>query len=164
DVAVESRDAPAGKELGERLLEPLRAAPEGLEIDVAAVRTRPGHRLLGGTMMADEPVARRAPGAARRRRFAGPDEAVDPVQHAVRRAVRATAQPAAGGAGEHRRIPPPVDEDERLLAARDRHVDRLDDARRERMPQLLPARIDALDDRQGRAADALVQRMHAVAA
>ena len=104
-----------GKALGERALEALRAVPEGHEVDVAAVGTRPREPLDVAAMV-----------TAQIRRFAVHDE--------PGAAPRATGLPAARRAEERERESAPVDEDERLLAAieprrerrQQRHADAFD--------------------------------------
>ena len=105
-VAVDAQHPGAGVELGEALLEPLGAAPEGVQVLVAAGRTGAGDGIVGAAV-----VAAHAP--------------VGEVHHLVGRAVIAVADPAAGGAGQHRRVAAAVEEHQALLAAFQALADRL---------------------------------------
>jgi len=106
-VAIDALDARLRKALGERSLEPLRAVADGNEVHVAAVGTA-----------AREPVGVTAMVTAQIRRLAMHDE--------PRAAARTSRLPAAGGAQERDREAAPVDENERLLAAREAGGDRFE--------------------------------------
>src|SRR6185369_15594814 len=98
------------KALGERFLEPLGAVAHGNEIHVAAVGTSPR-----------EPIRVTAVVTAQIRRLAMHDEP---------RAAAGTARlPSAGRAQQRDREAAPVDEDERLLAAREPRGNRCDERR-----------------------------------
>jgi hypothetical protein len=94
-----------GKQLGQRFLQPLRAAAEGLDVLVAAARAGTRHRLLRAAVVAAQ-------------------AAVHQVHHQVGRAAGAAADPAAGRAGQHRRVAAAVEEHQALLAALERSRDR----------------------------------------
>ena len=84
--------------------QPLRAATKTLNILIAAHRTRARHTGLRAAVMTAQ-------------------QAVSQMQHAIGRALRALAHPAAGGASQHRRIATAIQEHQRLLAARQSGLD-----------------------------------------
>jgi len=87
------------------------------------------------------------------------------VQHQVGSAAVAVRSPAAGGAGEHRRIAAAIEKEQALLATRQALFDRLQQGAGEPVLQLVDARVNAPDRRQPRAFDrALAQLQQAVAA
>src|SRR5690606_2005033 len=91
-IAIEPRDAGTREQLAEPFLQPLRAAAEGFEVEVAAVGAAARNGLVGAAVVADEPIARRRASAG------------DAVQDAVSRAVGAATEPAALLAAKHGRI------------------------------------------------------------
>ena len=95
----------AGKRVRQRALEPLRAVPERQEIDVAALRARARQPLGVAAVMAAQ-------------------LAVVAVDDEPRAAARAARLPAARRAQERRREAAAIDEDQRLLAAREARLDR----------------------------------------
>src|SRR5690606_1074485 len=105
------------EQLHQPLLQALGAAPERREILVAAGRAGAGRGRLGGAVVTDEAIPVRGGAQA--------------VEHAIRVAVIAAGKPAAGIAGEHRRVAAAVEEDERLLAAAEDLPDRADRLRRQ---------------------------------
>jgi hypothetical protein len=99
-VAVDAGDAGVRKRLGERRLDPLRAETARVQVDVAARRARARDALGVAAVV-----------AAQARRLAVHDQ--------PRAAARAPGLPGAGRALERGRVAAPVDEHERLLAARE---------------------------------------------
>ena len=111
-VGVDAGDARFRQQRRELLLEPLGAAPDRRDVEVAALGTGARHRLGQAAMVAAQsPVllVEDAPGAA----------------------VRAAAEPAAFAALQHRRIAAPVQEHQALLAAGDPLAQCRHDLRRE---------------------------------
>ena len=106
------RPARVGQQFGQLFLQPLGAAPERRDVDVAALRAGARHAFGEAAVVAAQ-------------------GAVDLVEHAVGAAVAALAAPVAGAAGEHRRVAAAVEEDQRLLAARDAFPDGRQQRRRE---------------------------------
>src|SRR6185295_8912472 len=104
-VPIDADDARLRIAQRERFFDALRAASHWLEVDVAAGRAGARHAFLGAAV-----VTAQAP--------------VPGMQDEVRRAAAAARRPAARLAGKHRRIAPPVDENEALLAARKALADR----------------------------------------
>ena len=94
-----ARPAHLRQQLGQMFLKPLGASAYGLQIDVATLGAGARHRLGEAAVVAA-------------------NAAVDLVEDAVGAAMRAGAFPVTGGAGQHRRVTPAVQEDEALLAAR----------------------------------------------
>ena len=86
------------------------------------------------------------------------------MQDHARGAARAAGGPAAGVAGEHRRVAAAVDEDQALLAARQALADRGEQARRKAVLGVLAAQVDRAHHGQARARHgALGQRKALVA-
>src|SRR5690606_39627857 len=96
-------------------LDPLPAASHRLHVLIAAVGAGTRHACLIAAMMALKVIA--------------PSRAA--MQHRIRGATRALADPAARGAIEHRSIAAPVQEYQRLLPALQPLAQRLDQMRRE---------------------------------
>src|SRR5438067_7856635 len=117
-IRIDARDAhraavgPA-QQPGELLLEPLGAAADRRDVEVAAVRTSARNALGEAAMVAAQ-------------------AAVELVKNAPRAAMRAAAFPAAVATVQHRRVATAVEEDETLLAALDALLQRGDERRRER--------------------------------
>ena len=97
-VAVDAHDPGAGKKRGQCLFYALRAASHRLQIHVAAGRTVARNRRLGAAMVAAQAT-------------------VGGVQNHASGAALAPGCPAAGFAGEHRRIATAINENEALLAS-----------------------------------------------
>ena len=110
-VAIDARDARAGKALDERALEPLRAVAERQQVDVAALGTRARQPLRVAAVMAAQ-----CPGVA--------------MDDEPRAAARAARLPAARRAEQRRREAAAVDEHERLLAASEPGLDRREERTR----------------------------------
>ena len=81
----------AGQQGGQLLLELLGAAPDGADVDVAAIRAGARHALGKAAVMAAQ-------------------RAVHLVEHSVGTAMRAFALPAAIGAVEHRGVAAAVEQ------------------------------------------------------
>ena len=90
----------AGQRRGNLLLQPLGAAPDRRDVEVAALRAGARHPLGEAAVMAAQ-------------------GAVELVEDPPGAAVRAAAAPAAVVALQHRRIATPIEEQQALLAARD---------------------------------------------
>src|SRR5690606_9130055 len=90
-VAVDAYHAGGGKSILQRLLDPLRAATDRLQIDVSAGGAGARHRLLGTAVVAAKPH-------------------VSGMQHHSGGAALAGGAPAAGFAGEHRCVTAAIDE------------------------------------------------------
>ena len=86
------------------LLEPLRATPQGAEVQIPAVRAGPGHPLGRSAMVTAQ-------------------AAVDLVEDLPGAAVGASALPGAGRAVQHRRVAPAVEQQQALLAPIDAFLD-----------------------------------------
>src|SRR5206468_11340972 len=95
------------------LFQPLGAAAERRDVEVAALRAGARHALGEAAVMAAQCT-------------------IELVEHAPRAAVRAAALPAAIGAMQHRRIAAAVEEDEALLAAIDARLQGIEQWRRQR--------------------------------
>ena len=95
-VAIDAHDARAGKRRGERLFDALRAAPHRLQVDVAAAGAGAGNGAFCAAVMAAQRAAHL-------------------MHHHARGAASAARSPAAGLAGEHRRVAAPIDEHQALL-------------------------------------------------
>src|SRR5438105_4600566 len=111
-VGIDARDArwcaiAAAQRLGQLLLQPLGAAADRRDVEVAALRACARHTLGEAAVV----TAQRA---------------IELVEHAPRAAVRATALPAAIAAMQHRRIAAAVEEDEALLSAIDARLQRVE--------------------------------------
>ena len=105
-VAVDAKHPRLRPERLDALLDALRARADGDDLGIAAARAALGHGIGGPAVVAHEGVARL-------------------VKHRKARAVNAAAHPAAARAGDYGRVAAAVDENENLLAARERLVDRL---------------------------------------
>ena len=97
-IAVDAQDARLRKTFGKNGFDALRAAPERLDVLIAAGRASARHAALEAAVMTTQ-----AP--------------VGEMQNEIGSAARAMRNPAARGAGQHRRIAAPVEEDEALFAA-----------------------------------------------
>src|SRR5712691_2424612 len=106
-VAIHAQDARMRKLFCERNLDTLRPASECLQIGVAAFRTGARNAFGQSAMVATQPL---------------PGQMYD---HA-RRTTLAALDPAAGGAGESRRIAAAIEENERLIATRKARRERLE--------------------------------------
>ena len=133
-VAVDAHDARLRESAGQRFLDALRAAAQRLA----------GRRCRRSGRRAASLLRRRSGGSASRRSAAC----------STRRALQRVqpARPAAGLAGEHRRVAAPVDEDQALLAARQARADRLEHGlRASRARRVSRAQVDRAHRRQPRA-------------
>gem|GEM_PF-5700821 len=106
--------------------EPLGAAPDRRDVDVAAARTGAWHAFGEAAMVAAQ-------------------RAVDLVKHAVRATVRALAFPVAVQARQYRRIAAPVQKNQRLLAARNPLGNGRQQWRRDHAVARLVVHVDAPD-------------------
>ena len=104
-VRVDARNAGAGQQLGQLLFEPLGAAADGRDVEVAALGAGAGHTFSQAAVMAAQ----------------GP---VQLVEHAPGAAVRAAALPAAVATVQHRRITATVQEHQALLLPLDSQLKR----------------------------------------
>ena len=86
------------------------------------------------------------------------------MQHPIRRAVLAAAEPAAGFAAEHRRVAAPVEEHEGLLGAREHALDRGHALGREAVRERLATRVDDAEPGHPALAGAFGKAQQAVAA
>jgi hypothetical protein len=97
-IAVDAQDAGRGEAFDQHGFEALRAAPEGQQVDVAAIGAGARDGGLEAAVVAAQAL-------------------VGQVQYQVGGAAPATRDPAAGRAGQYRRIAAPVEEDQALFAA-----------------------------------------------
>ena len=132
-------------EVGENRLKPLRAAAKRAQILVSTSRTRLRDARLEATVVAAQ-------------------TAVAQVQHQIGRAAMAIRGPAAGAAGQHRRITAAIEEEQALLGTRQALFDRPQHGAGEAILRFVDARVDAPDLRQAGAFDrSFVQRQQLVA-
>src|SRR5204863_3514474 len=131
-VAVDAQDARRGELRSQGLFHALRAAPERLEVYVAAGRTGTRHAFFRSAVVATKAGNRG-------------------MQHQARRAACATGRPPARLAGEHRGVAAAVDEDEALLASFQTFADRVQNLGGEAVLRALEAQIEGANRREPRA-------------
>jgi hypothetical protein len=124
-IAVDAQHTCLREALAQHGFEALGATAEGQQIDIAAVRAGARNAGFETAVVAAQAL-------------------VGQMQHQVGRAAAAARNPAAGRAGQHRRIAAPVEEDQALLAALEAHGERGEQFRREALLQLLAPRVDHL--------------------
>ena len=144
-IAVDAQDAGFGKAFDEHGFEALRTAPEGQQVDVAAIGAGARHARFEAAV-----VAAQAP--------------VRQVQHEVGGATLAARDPAAGRTGQHRRIAAPVEEDQALLAALEAQLQAGQQRRGKSFLQFLAPRVDDAHHGHGLGHRALGQFQQAIAA
>ena len=124
---------PNNARIREFLLQPafnaLRAAAEGMDVLVATGRAGARHAVFVAAMVTAQTL-------------------VGHVQHQIGGTTAATRHPATGRATQHRRIAPPVEENQALLATRQARLDALHQQRTDAFAQRHAPRIEHLDGRQ----------------
>ena len=134
------------QQLGQMFFEPLGAASDRGDVEVAAARAGARHAFGEAAVVAAQ-------------------RAVNLVEHAVGAAIGAVAFPVAVVAGQHRRITAPVQENHRLLATRHALANGQQQRRGDDAVFGLVVHVHAPDQRQGRiVTDSLVHVQALVAA
>ncbi len=125
-IEIHPGDPDAGEQIHELHLDPLRADAPVHELVLSAARARVGNGRVMSAVVAHEPL----PAA---------------VEGEGDRAVRAVLDPAAAAALDEIRVPPAVEEDDRLLAPLEAPLERGEQLRRQDLPP--PPHVDDLDAR-----------------
>src|SRR6266852_3540639 len=133
-VAIHAQDARVRKLFCERNLDALRPASECLQIRVAAFRTDARNAFSQSAMVATQPLSGH-------------------MHDHARRTTLAALDPAAGGAGERRRIAAAIEENERLLPTRKARRERLEKRRDNALLGWMRPRVDQAYCRQCRPVD-----------
>ncbi len=143
-VAVDAQHARLRKQLRQPRLDTLRTAAERPDVLVTAARAGGRDGAVAAAVVAAQ-------------------AAVGQMHHQVGRTVRTAAHPAAGGAGQHRRVAPAVQEHQALLGTlqpcRDRRLQR----RAQAFVELQPPGVDAAHRGHRRSHRALAQRERRIA-
>src|SRR5947208_2026338 len=133
-VAVHSQDPCVREFFPEQQLDPLRPAPECLQIGITALRTGAWNAFGQSAMVAAQPLRCQ-------------------VHDHVRRTTPAALDPAAGGACERRRIAAAIEENERVLPARKARRERLEKGCNDSLMGRVHPRVDKAYRRQCRTVD-----------
>ncbi len=143
-IAVDAQHAGLRKAFGEHGFQALCAAPEGQQIDVAAVGTGARNECFEAAVVAAQAL-------------------VGQMQHEVGGAALAARDPAAGRTGQHRGITAPVEEHQALLAAFQSLLQSGEQGRGESFLKFLAPRVDDAHHGHGFGHGTLGQFQHAVA-
>src|SRR5438445_387258 len=133
-VAIHAQNARLRKFFPEHQLDPLRPASERLQIRVTAFWTGSRNAFGQSAMMTTQPLHRQ-------------------VHDHIRRTTPAALDPAAGGAGEGRRIAAAIEENERLLPAPEARRERLEKRGDNALLGRMHPRVDQTYCRQCRPVD-----------